>query len=151
MYTEISKPRTTMVMSLDHTKSRVNTTCPKAACGGYMTAFMATLYGLIDEEHVTKSECGPSIVELISSLRECSHHDNTRDLVVKLCESIQSGINGASFPWPLLEKSGLHFMNFILVTKSTSTCIHNESISSGQEGFCYYIADKFRQTSIIYD
>ena len=61
-----------------------------------MTAFMATLDGLIDEERVTKSECGPSILELISSLRECSHHDNTRDLVVKLCESIQSCIDAGS-------------------------------------------------------
>ena len=54
-------------------QGRMNTTCPKAsaASGGYMTAFMATLEGLINEERVTKSECGPSIVELISSLREC--------------------------------------------------------------------------------
>ena len=42
-------------------QARVNT-CPKAtaASGGYMTASMATLEGVIDEERVTKFECGPS-------------------------------------------------------------------------------------------
>ena len=83
-----------------------------------MTASMATLEEVIDEERVTKFECGPSIVELISSsIRECSHHDNIRELVVKLCESVYSHALmqaiDASFPQPLLEKSGLHFMNFV--------------------------------------
>ena len=87
-----------------------------------MTVFMATLEGVMDEERVKKSDCGPNVLELISSIRESSPHNDTCDLVVKLCDLIHTCINagiGASFPQPSLEKSGLHFMNFGSAKKYT--------------------------------
>ena len=52
----------------------VSNPCPKAVSGGYMTAFMATLEGVMKEERVKRTECGPNVLELISCIRETSHN-----------------------------------------------------------------------------
>ena len=79
-----------------------------------MTAFMTTLEGVMEEESVKRSESGPNVLELISCIRETSHNNDTRDLVVKLCDCINTYIdagNRCKLPSALQKKSGLHFMN----------------------------------------
>ena len=48
----------------------VSNPCPKAVNGGYMTAFMATLEGVMKEECVKRFESGPNVLELISCISE---------------------------------------------------------------------------------
>ena len=85
-----------------------------------MKVFIATLKGVIDEEHVTKSNCGPSMLELISSFRE--------SIVVKI--------------WPAI--NGLWLSHHMWEAHISTN--YNEGVSSSQEDFHNYTTDHFRET-----